>query len=157
MNSSKKGFTLIELLVVFGMIALIMGALTTGVKAAQERARKQKALSDVKAVSQAILAYENYAVAKNEKLPTCKNREADASSLGFLIGQGGNAESGGKIPALLMASLQAGGVMRDPWGKPYLVSIQESDESVKIMSASGSMQTGYSLPNLYRLTVEERK
>ena len=54
-----RGFTLVELLVVIGMIAILIAALTTSMAAAQERARIQKATSDVKVISQAILAYEN--------------------------------------------------------------------------------------------------
>ena len=57
----KRGFTLVELLVVIAMIAILLAALSTSIAAAQERARIQKATSEVKIISQAILAAENYA------------------------------------------------------------------------------------------------
>ena len=93
MISIKRGFTLLELMVVICMIALIIAALATSLTSAQERARTEKARSEVKAIAQAILAYENFD--RSNELPTMENRDADQSALGFLIGQGGNAESGG--------------------------------------------------------------
>ena len=155
MISIKRGFTLLELMVVICMIALIIAALATSLTSAQERARTEKARSEVKAIAQAILAYENFD--RSNELPTMENSDADQSALGFLIGQGGNAESGGKIPALLMAALQSGGKMRDPWGTPYKISIRSGGASIKIESASGGMQTGFMFPNFYRLSEEERQ
>ncbi len=156
MISIKRGFTLIELMVVIAMIAMIIGALATSYTSAQERSRVEKARSEVKAISQAILAYENFNRDTGE-LPTMTDREADSGSIGFLIGNGGNAESGGKIPALLLAALQSGGKMRDPWGTPYRITIRPGGAAIKMESASGAMQTGYMLPNLYRLSEEERQ
>ena len=56
-TNGKNGFTLVELLVVVGMLALLLAAMTTSVTAARHRARVQKATSDVKVISQTILAY----------------------------------------------------------------------------------------------------
>jgi len=150
--NDRRGFTLVELLVVVAMIAVILGAISTSVSAAQNRARIQKATSDVKVVSQAILAYETYA----GRLPTMEKADADAGTIGFLIGQGESAQSGGKIPVLLMAALQSGGKMLDPWGTPYRVSIREGAGAASFSTASGSLQTGYFLPNFYRLGEGER-
>ena len=146
----KRGFTLIELLVVIAMIAVIMGAMTTSVASARERARIQKATSDVKVVSQAILSYENYVRSGKYELPTMENADAGANSLGFLVGKGGSAESGGEIPVLLQAALDGGGVMRDPWGTPYKVTIREGNANLNLKTVTGALKTGYYLPNLYR-------
>ena len=157
MTLSKRGFTLIELLVVVAMIAIITGAMTTAVTGARERARIQKATSDVKTVSQAILAYENYEQGSgNFELPLMNGADADSGTLGFLIGQGGSAKSGGNIPVLLQARLAGGSKMMDPWGTPYKVTIKEVQRTPKIKTASGSMQTGFYLPNFYRLTEGEK-
>jgi len=163
MTLTKRGFTLVELLVVLAMIGIIMGALTTSVRAAQQRARIQKAMNDVKVLSQAILASENYSQGGKFELqpiggsgPTA-GADADTSTLRDVLGLGRSADSGGKVPVLIEAALQSGGKMLDPWGTPYKIQIKEGDPNVKITSSSGSMYTGYTLPNYYRLSEEERK
>lgn len=157
--SARRAFTLVELLVVVGMIAILMGAMTSAVQSARQRARIQKATSDVKVISQAILAYE---VWNGDELPTMGSRgsaaggvEATGDSLGFLIGKGdaqgvagGNGSS--QLPALLMAQLNGGGKLLDPWGTPYRVTIAESKASIKLKTVTGSLMTGYWLPNFYR-------
>lgn len=144
-------------MVVVAMIALISGAMVTSVASARERARVQKATAEVKVVAQAILAYENWDQGSGRhELPTLNEQDADKSSIGFILGDGGQAESGGKIPVMLMAALTAGGKMLDPWGTPYKVTIKESSISMRAGSASGSLQTGYYLPNWYRLGEGER-
>ena len=141
MKSTEKGFTLVELLVVLGMIGMLIGALASSVIGAQRRAKVAKAESEV----------------KKRELPTMTNRDADEGAVGFLIGQGGTAESGGKIPTMLIAQLTSGGKMLDPWNTPYKISIKSGGANVRMTSASGTMQTGYYFPNFYRLGEEERK
>ena len=153
LTKTRKAFTLVELLVVVAMIAVIMGAMTTSVTASQERARIQKATSEVKVISQAILAYENYA--QDYELPTLNDVDADAGSVGFLLGRGEtSALTGNQVPAVLMASLSSGGKMLDPWGTPYRIRIQPGP-----LPSIGSQKykTGYFYPNMYRLSEEERK
>ena len=153
MISNKRGFTLIELLVVIAMIAIFMTAVATSVGQTRERARMEKARSDVKVISQAILAWENYTRGGKNELEEMNDQEADSSSLGFLLGQGETANSG-QIPAMLMAQLSAGGKMRDPWNRPYLLRIKEG----KIDRPENlDLGTCYFLPNLYRLSEEERR
>ncbi len=155
MNLTKRGFTLMELMVVVAMIGIIMSAIVSSTAAAQERTRREKALSEVKTITQAILAYEN--VAKGGELPTMENRDADDNSLGFITGKGGESRYGGKVGSMLAAIYRKGGKMTDPWGTPYKLTIRASGASVRIESASGAMQTGYFFPNFYRLSEEERQ
>ena len=152
MKSTKSAFTLVELLVVLGIVAMIMAAFTSSMASAQQRAKISRATSEVKLISQAILSYENYD--QDNELPSMSNQDADQGSIGFLIGNGGSSNSS-KIPALLMAQLSSGGKMLDPWGTPYKISIKPGN--AKLTSASGTMQTGYYLPNFFRLSAEERK
>lgn len=151
-SNNSRGFTLIELLVVVAMIAILIGAMTTSVAAARERAKIQRATSEVKIISQAILAYENYARGGDFKLEEKNDVDADSSSLGFLLGAAA-VDSGAKMPVLLMAQLRNGGKMLDPWGMPYRVRIKEGT----IPSASQvQLRTGYFLPNYYRVSEGER-
>lgn len=153
MCSIKRGFTLVELLVVVGMIAVILGALTTSVQSARHRARVQKATSEVKIITQAILSYENF----RGEIPTMTEADCNRSSLGFLLGDGGSAEQGGQIPVLLQAALSGGsGSMMDPWGTPYRVTVRAGNAQLKLKTVTGSLNTGYYLPNFYRVSEGER-
>ena len=154
-SSLRRGFTLIELLVVIGMIAVLMGAMTVSVSHARQRAQIQKAVNDVKVISQAILAYENYA--NGYELPTLTRAEADRSNLGFLVGDGDAPKSGGRLPVLLEAALSGSkGAILDPWGHPYLVTIRKGGATMKTKTATGSLNTGFYLPNFYRISENER-
>lgn len=156
---NKRGFTLIELLVVVAMVAILGAAFTSSATSARERARIQKATAEVKVITQAILAYENWDQGGGRRrLPERRKVDIDksAGSLGFILGEGGDAQSGGKIPVMLMAALNSGGKMLDPWGTPYKVTIKESSLTVRPGSASGNLQTGYFLPNWYRIGRGER-
>ena len=159
LSKLSPAFTLVELLVVVGMIAILMGAMTSAVQSARQRARIQKATSDVKVISQAILAYEIW---NGDELPTLGSRgraasgaEANEGSLGFLMGKG-NAQGvaggngSGELPVLLMAQLRNGGSIIDPWGTPYKVTIAESKSNIKLKTVTGALSTGYWLPNFYR-------
>ena len=159
-SSLSSGFTLIELLVVVAMVAVIMGAMTTSVNAARARARLQKAQSDVKVISQAILAYENW---NGGELPTLTRAEASKDNIGFLLGQGNAEGSGtpgangsGKLPVLLEAALSGKGTILDPWGHPYLVTIRKGSATMKTKTATGTLNTGFYLPNFYRISEGER-
>ena len=157
--NSHKAFTLVELLVVVGMVAVLMGAMTTAVNGARERARVQKATNDVKVITQAILAYEIW---NDDELPTMGRRgraelgaDADANTLGFLVGKGsaeGVADGSGdsKLPVLLMAQLRNGGALVDPWGKQYKVTIAESSGDISLETVTSDISTGFWLPNFYR-------
>ncbi len=153
MTLTRRGFTLVELMVVIGMIAIFMAAVGTSVGMTKERARIEKARSEVKALSQAILGWENYTRGKKNELKEMGDVEADASSLQFVLGQGEGATSG-EVPALFTAALAADGKLRDPWGTPYRIRIKEG-----AIPSPGTMNlyTCYYLPNFYRLAPEERQ
>ena len=149
-TSDRRGFTLIELMVVIAMIAMIAGAVSTSFSSAQERARVQRATTEVKNATQAILAYENFS--NGNKLDTMEDRDADASSLSFLLG--GETSKNGRVPVLLAAALSSGGKWRDPWGTPYRVTIREGTPS---RLSFDQLKTSCYLPNMYRLSKEERR
>ena len=165
LTEMKKGFTLIELLVVVGMIAIVLGAISTSISSARQRARIQKATSDVKVIHQAILAYENW---NKGELKTMGSRgkaangaDAVAGNLDFLLGKGsangaeGASGAVGELPVLLQAALQNGKLV-DPWGTTYRVTIVESGVSFDHRTLTGTLNTGYWLPNYYRTSEGEK-
>ena len=151
-TGNRRAFTLLELLVVVGMIALIMGAMSTAVTSAQERARVQKATAEVKVITQAILAYEDWS---REGLKELDNEPADSKSLGFLFGQDGSSRSGQPFPTLVMASLRNGGKLLNPWGNPYKVKIKKN--GARLNQNFSTINAGYYVPNIFRVTDAERQ
>lgn len=155
MTLTRRGFTLLELLVVATMIAVIMSAMGVAITGAQARVRVQKATAETKIITQAILAYENETRnGEDHELPILNRADCDRSTLGFLLGR--ETGQSGKIPALLMASLSSGGKMLDPWGHPYKVTIRKNSFRPRFKTMTGQMQTGFFLPNFYRLREGER-
>ena len=151
----KRAFTLVELLVVIGMIALLTGAIGSSVSSARARARIVKATAEVKEMTNAILAYENYARSSEYGLDTMESRDATIDSVGFILGRG-EAGDTGKIPVLYNGSVSPDGSLRDPWGHPYKVTIREGRVPSVSSRAASNMQTGFYMPNSTRLSVEER-
>ncbi len=154
-STDRKAFTLVELLVVIGLLAILMAAFTTSLAGARRRTQIAKAESEVKVVSQAILATENYRVKDGLDPYVGEDQEADYSKLKDLLGQGGAGDSGEKIPATLMAQLRNGQRMTDPWNTPYKITIKKG--SASIATSASTFYSGFFFPNFYRLSAEERK
>lgn len=151
---STKGFTLVEMLVVVGLLAMLMASMTVSLSGAQKRAQIAKAESEVKVISQTILASENYD--KKYELKAMTDQDVTEASLKTVFG-GAASKSGGTIPTLLMGSLNSSGEMKDPWGTTYKVSIKPGGASVRFASGTGQLQSGFYFPNYYRLSLEERQ
>ncbi len=154
-STDRKAFTLIELMVVIGLLALLMAAFTSSLSGARRRTQIAKAESEVKVVSQAILATENFRMKDGLDPYIGDDQEADYSRLKDLLGQGGNSDTGDKIPATLMAQLRNGQRMMDPWNTPYKISIKKGSASIKY--SASTFYSGFFFPNFYRLSAEERK
>ena len=150
---TKKGFSIVELLVVLVIMGTLMAVFVTSFSNAQKKAKISTAETEVKEIHKAILAYENES--DDHTLPTKTDQDADISSIGFLLGIGESNDSG-EIPAILMAQLKGGQKMLDPWGTPYKITIREGSGGIKPQFSVGG-DTGFYLPNFYRLSAEERK
>ena len=155
----RKGFTLIELLVVVAMIMILIGTLVVSVEQARTRARIAKATQEAKELTNAILAYEQYA--PNRSLQSVATGggwvECNEGSLKMVLG-GMSGDSGERIPVLFNASL-TGGRMLDPWGRPYELLIEKTAS----LGGGGDDEERNTrfvmapyLPNFFRLTDAER-
>lgn len=151
----KKGFTLIELLVVIAMIAVLTGAAGSAVMKARTRSQIARATTEVREITNAILAYENYD--KNHSLSKYVTgnedswKEADGKSLEFILG----GMEGENLPVLYNGALTRG-MLLDPWGNAYKFKIARAgDASENNDDVGKSLRTFMYLPNLNRLTPEE--
>jgi prepilin-type N-terminal cleavage/methylation domain-containing protein len=151
----KKGFTLIELLVVIAMIAILTGAAGSAVMKARVRSQVARATTEVREITNAILAYENYD--DNHSLSKYVTgddtwKEADGQSLEFILG---GADEGRTVPVLYNGSLTRG-MLLDPWGRPYFFKIARAGDASEDNDDVGkSLKTFMYLPNLHRLTPQE--
>lgn len=149
----KRAFTLIELLVVIAMILVIAGALTVSVQKARTRAMIAKATQETREMTNAILAYEQYA--KNRSLENDKTgdtwQKCTRGSMQMILG-GKVGENNRPIPVLFNATV-TGDALLDPWGMPYEYMI---DKTGDIGSTVSAPDTAAALPNYYRLTDRER-
>ena len=155
---AREGFTLIELLVVIGMIALLAGAVGSGVMQAQRRAKIARASAECREMTNAILAYENYDRNHSLQNHVMQDAEAGRSTLSFILGESGSTESGEKIPVLYNAAMVANKFV-DPWGVPYRVTIQAAsgmEDSEQVDTTAKNMTTTLYLPNHARLSNWER-
>lgn len=153
-----RGFTLIELLVVLAMIMILAGAMTASVNAARRRARISKAQQEMKELTNAILAFEQYAPGRTlEGFETGGWKTCDEPSLTMVLG-GLTGESGEPVPVLYAAAL-VGGKMLDPWGRPYEFIIEKTatlGSGDGTAGSSASYKTAPQLPNFFRLQPAER-
>ena len=149
----ERGFTLIELLVVIAMIAIIAGALTTGVAKAQRRTKISRAQTEAREITNAILAYQNYDEDGSLSKYTMNDQEADEGSLAFILGKVKSRNS--DVPVLYNAALTRGKIL-DPWGNVYKFQIKQLSGEREEGNSATYLRAA-NLPNFYRLTDEERQ
>jgi prepilin-type N-terminal cleavage/methylation domain-containing protein len=154
----RRGFTLVELLVVLTMIMILVGAMTASVNAARRRARMSKAQQEMKELTNAILAFEQYAPGRTlSGFETGGWKACTEQSIAMVLG-GVAGEGGEKVPVLYAASL-TGGNMLDPWGKPYEFIIEKTatlGSGDGTAGSGASYKTAAQLPNFFRLQPAER-
>jgi len=156
-NISHKGFTLVEMLVVIAMIMVIVGAMTASTAKARQRARIAKATQETREITNAILAYEQYAPDHTLKKEVTGSSWAPCtkSSMSIILG-GEKAASGEKIPVLYNASIGTKDRLLDPWGNVYQYMIDKNENLIENEKID-PMKTAAALPNYNRLTDNERR
>lgn len=153
----KKAFTLVEMIVVIAMIAVLMAAMGSAVAKAQTRARIAKAQQETKELTNAILAYEQYAPGHTLSSVATGGgwQECNEGTLSMVLG-GKKGENDERIPVLFNASL-TGSRMLDPWGTPYEFMIEKTGSLAGGEDARATrFISAPLLPNLFRLSDEER-
>lgn len=138
----RRGFTLIELMVVIGMILVLAGVMSVSVKQAQARAKLSRAETEAKELTNAILAYQNYVKDGSLASKAVDNAPAEEAAFGFLLGREG------EIPVLFNATI-ANGMLVDPWGNPYYITIKEG-ETVSQQAVQGADLRVF-CPNWHRI------
>ena len=159
----KKAFTLVELLTVIAVIAILMAAFTTSVEKARRRAKIARATQEIKEMTNAILAYEQYAVDRTLKNDANGSwAKCSEGAMAMILG-GRSGASGEKIPVLYNAHITQGMIL-DPWGHPYQYCIKavtktaiEENQQRKDFVEAFKLKPMAVLPNENRLTPEERR
>ena len=150
-SQKKSGFTMMELLVVVGMLMLLAAALTTSISGANRRARRQACITTAQEMTNAILAYENFA--PDHELKEMNEVVATKSNLGFILGDGKNALSGEKLPVLFNGQPAPDGRFLDPWGRPFYVTIKAG--SIRPKERNTQLGSYVAFPNYNRRPASE--
>ena len=145
LSSPRSGFTLVELLVVIAMLMLLVGAVSSSVSSAQRRAKIAQATAEAQEMTNAILAYEHFG--DDYKLPNYDNMPATEANMAFILGD--VTVNGQKVPVLYNASIK-GGEIRDPWGRPYYVTIKEGKPISSESDRSDQLTSYVAFPNFNR-------
>ena len=155
----KCGFTIIELITVIAMILLLMGAITTSVSGARKRSKVQQAITEAQQLTDAILAYDNFA--PGEKTSPLRDeatgegwKEANEANLAFVLGKKAMPNGKGTVPVLFNGAV-TGGRICDPWGRVYryriMSEIIEEDDNHKWDRGNSA----FALPNINRIPAGE--
>jgi hypothetical protein len=125
---------------------------------ARTRSQVARAETETREITNAILAYENWDDERNlEKYKTADSWEdATEDKIAFILGRVSNCR--GNVPVLYNAAI-VGGSIRDPWGQEYEYMIAEAGEAAKQSAdqVGSGLTTFMYLPNMFRLTQEERR
>ena len=160
-TNRKSGFTIIELITVVAILLMLMGAVTTSVTGARRRAKINQAIAEAQQLTDAIVAYENFA--RPGQSSPLENKATGSSwmvaaegDMAFVLGNEKNPNGqSGNIPVLYEGSV-TGGSIRDPWGHPYRYRIQSSVVDMREDEGGSTMGTSaFAIPNINRISADE--
>lgn len=124
-SSGRRGFTLIELLVVITIIGILAAMLLPAAAALRQAAKRKQARSRALAMTQAIKNYR----ADYAKFPGQKAATADGSVLEADIVTALAENPRGRLYLELTdTDLDDDGRLLDPWGRPYVVAMDENGD-----------------------------
>lgn len=130
----KRGFTLIELLVVIVVIGILLGLLVPAFNAARESAKRKQATAERLALESAIKGYfQEYAEWPSPDSETEGRFSYEDDNDEVFSRMAVNAASNPRGILFLDiddfstvdedGSVDASGPLRDPWGKPYTITV----------------------------------
>ena len=159
-TKGKRGFTIIELLTVIAMILALTAAVTASVTGARRRAKIQQAIAEAQQLTDAILAYENFArpgsVSPLEGKATGQSwKEATEGELKFVLGNDKmpNGQEG-NVPVLYNGAV-SGGKIRDPWGNAYRYRILSASVNPDDDHDGDQGEAAFAFPNINRIPADE--
>ena len=159
-TKGTSGFTIMELLTVISMILLLMGAITSSVAGARRRAKVQQAIDEAQQLTDAILAYENFArpgkPSPLEDKATGEGwKEATEGEMAFVLGQEKmpNGQDG-NVPVLFNGAV-SGGSIRDPWGHAFRYKIMSSALDTEDDHDGDQGEAAFAIPNINRIPADE--
>lgn len=134
----NSGFTLTELLVVIGMIAILMGMISTGLLQARRNAKRAKAQAELRSLVSAWGQwYQLYGPETDFKWPSAVNGKTDldmdADNLGPVIDSANRDNPKGLVFLNVSIERTARNQDRkylDPWGNPYRMDFDVSDKDL---------------------------
>ena len=159
-KNGKSGFTMIELITVISILLLLMGAITTSVTGARRRAMTNQAIAEAQELTNAILAYENFArpgrqSPLEDKATGESWKAANEGDLAFVLGNEKNPSGqDGNVPVLFNGAV-SGGSIRDPWGHPYRYRIMSSPMNVEDEHIGDMGESAFAIPNINRIPADE--
>ena len=159
-TKGKRGFTIIELLTVIAMILALTAAVTASVTGARRRAKIQQAIAEAQQLTDAILAYENFArpgsTSPLESKATGQSwKEATEGELKFVLGNDKmpNGQEG-NVPVLYNGAV-SGGKIRDPWGNAYRYRILSASVNPDDDHDGDQGEAAFAFPNINRIPADE--
>ena len=159
-TNDKSGFTIIELITVIAILLLLMGAITTSVSGARRRAKTQQAIAEAQELTNAILAFENFArpgrPSPLENKATGESwKTATEGDMSFVLGNEKNPSGqDGNVPVLFNGAVRNGKI-RDPWGHPYQYRILSAALNPEDDHDGSAGDAAFAIPNINRIFADE--
>ena len=136
------------------MIAVLTAAMGVSTVKARTRAKIARATQETKEMTNAILAFEQYAPGHTlEKYANGAWTPCTEGAMAMILGRE-TGDNGEQVPVLYNAAVR-GGKLLDPWGRPYQFMIEKT--SPWAATAVPDLLTAPALPNFFRLTDKERE
>lgn len=125
-RQSERGFTLVELMVVIVIIGLLATVVMVNVMPSQDKAMATKAKADIATLEQAMEMY------RLDNLTYPSGSDGLNALVSPPAGQTGGYRPGGYIKSL----------PKDPWGRPYQLSVPGKSGAFDIYSLGGDGAPG---------------